>query len=151
MGATSSIVNFDIYISYPEKNEYVDFLENQLKSLNYNVINSSLLKNSINEEINSSEIRKCMKTVFEKIRFVIICLSKNSVKSYTQSFELNEFVENTSFDINKIIYLMIDDNYKVNNYKYFENYIQNKRWFPFYDEETSSNSIDKILSIVFSS
>jgi hypothetical protein len=151
MGATSSIVNFDIYISYPEKNEYIDFLENQLKSLNYNVINSSLLKNSINEEITSSEIRKYMETIIEKTRFVIICLSKNSVKSYSQSFELNELIENTSLDKNKIIYLMIDDTYKLNNYNYIENYIKNKRWFAFYDEETSNNSIDKILSIVFSS
>jgi hypothetical protein len=151
MGATSSIVNFDIYISYPEKNEYVDFMENQLKSLNYNVINSSLLKNSINEEITSSEIRKYMETIIEKTRFVIICLSKNSVKSYSQSFELNELIENTSLDKNKIIYLMIDDTYKLNNYNYIENYIKNKRWFAFYDEETSNNSIDKILSIVFSS
>ena len=150
MGASCSILNIDIYISYPEKTEYIDFLENNLKSLSYNVINSSLLQNSLNEN-SSSEISKYIKTIINKTNFIIICLSKNTIKSYPQSIELNELVENISLDKNKIIYLMIDDNYKQNNYKYIDNFIQNKTWFPFYDKETYSNSIDSILSIIFSS
>ena len=150
MGSASSILNIDIYISYPEKNKYIDFLENQLNTLNYNIVNSSLLKSSINE-IASNEVSKYIKTIMEKTTFVIICLSKNTVKSYSQSFELNELIENLSFDKDKIIYLLMDSDYIPSNNKSLEIYLKNKKWFPFYDEETCSNYIDKILSIVFSS
>ena len=150
MGSASSILNIDIYISYPEKNKYIDFLENQLNTLNYNIVNSSLLKSSINE-IASNEVSKYIKTIMEKTTFVIICLSKNTVKSYSQSFELNELIENLSFDKDKIIYLLMDSDYIPINNKSLEIYLKNKKWFPFYDEETCSNYIDNILSIVFSS
>jgi hypothetical protein len=153
MGAASSMLNIDVYISYSEKNKYIDFLENQLNSLNYNIVNSYVLTNSINE-IDNSQVSKYIKMIIQKTNFVIICLSKNTVKSYSQSFELNELIElkeNQSFDKYKIIYLLIDSDYIPSNNKSLEIYLQNKRWFPFYNEETYTNSFDKILSIVFSS
>ena len=146
MGSANSMVCIDVYISYPDKTKYIELLENNLKSLNYYVINSSIVKNSINEIPSSQEISKNINLLLEKTNFIIICLSNDSFKSYSQSFELNEIIENVNFDKNKIIYLILDE-----NNENLENYIKNKRWYPFYDEESYKNSIDKILSIVFSS
>jgi hypothetical protein len=149
MGAASSMLNIDIYISYPEKTKYIDCFENNLKSLNYNIINSSLLKNSI-KEIPILEAEKYIKIIIEKTCFLIIGISSQSIKSYSQSIELNELIENNSFDKQKIIYLLLEHDYLPNNNKSLENFLKNKRWFPFYNEETYSNSIDKLLSIIFS-
>ena len=150
MGSASSMINIDVYISCPEKNKYIDLLENNLQSFNYNVLNSTLLKNSLSV-ISISEASKYIKTIIDKTKFILIYVSQNSLKSYSQSIELNELMDNNDFDKSKIIYLMGEGDYLPGNNKSLETYFVDKRWFPFYDDETTRDSIDKISSIVYSS
>ena len=60
-------------------------------------------------------------------------------------------MDNNDFDKSKIIYLMGEGDYLPGNNKSLETYFVDKRWFPFYDDETTRDSIDKISSIVYSS
>ena len=42
MGAASSMINIDVYISYPEKkNINIDSLKNNLQSFNYNIFDNT--------------------------------------------------------------------------------------------------------------
>jgi len=147
MGNSSSFINnikFDIYLSFPEENEFVIGLKRKLLELNYNFCDSSVVKKSL-EIMSSSEISKYMENLIENTRFIIVCLSLKSLKSYTQSIETNKLLDYSFKDNNKVIYLITDPNYEpllLNSIK------NNNNYFPYYDQETVNDSFEKIIEIL---
>ena len=88
-----------------------------------------------------------MENLIENTRFIIVCLSLKSLKSYTQSIETNKLLDYSFKDNNKVIYLITDPNYEpllLNSIK------NNNNYFPYYDQETVNDSFEKIIKKIHS-
>lgn len=145
MGASNSFLQkIDIYLSFPEENEFVIGIKRKLLELNYNICDSSIVKKSL-ETMDTLEISDHMETLIENTRFIIVCLSLKSFKSFTQSIEMNKLLDSSFMHNNKVIYLITDPNYEpllLNSIK------KNNKYFPYYDQETVNDSFEKIVEIL---
>ena len=145
MGSYSSLLNnysLDIYLSFSEENEIISDLKTKLINLNYNICDSYLIKKSL-ETMNTLELSNHMNTLIENTKCIIVCLSLNSVKSYTQCIEMNKLLDNSSKFNNKVIYLIIDNNYPSSLINIIQN--NNNTYFPYYNVETFDDSFNKII------
>lgn len=144
MGNSYSLINYDIYISYPEENENITIFENNLKSLNLSILNSSLLINNIN--LQKDVLQKYIKSIINnnELQYIFVCVSKNICKTVSQIIETNEFSTNDLVDDNKIIYLILDEDFTPLN-SYLKYSVRNNKWYPFYDKSTIEDSYNKIL------
>jgi hypothetical protein len=84
--------------------------------------------------------------LFEKIinqsSLLILCISKNSIRSYLQSIEIN-----TAIDSNKnILYLITDNDYASLKYNLLNGLIKNDKWQPLYDEKTLTHLTQYLVS-----
>jgi hypothetical protein len=151
MGATSSInmdIKYDIYVSYVEVTPYIDTLINSLRSLDYQIIDSSIIKNTL-FTLPNTQISNYIETIIEKSKYIFICLSNKSFQSYSQTMETNELELISSFS--KIIYLFTDNSFTLDTNSELKVIIQQNKWFPLYDEETTSQTCGKILTILMNS
>tara|TARA_B110000305_G_C19188498_1_gene515442 strand:+ start:62 stop:448 length:387 start_codon:yes stop_codon:yes gene_type:complete len=88
MGASSSIVDSILYLSYGEKSHSINIIINKLTEMGFAFCNREL------EMISTAQ-------------YIIICIDKNITRNYKQICEMNKCE-----DLNKeIIYLMMDDMY----------------------------------------
>ena len=152
MGASSSIPTLDVYISFPEENCYVDLLKDNMKILNYSIMDSSMIIHSMKEDLSVTEISKHMGNIINKTKYIFICISPETIRSITQTIEMNELNEkmnsNSTFDNKKIIYLMIDYNYTPLTNKELKCILQENKWFPLYDEETFFETSNKLTTFL---
>jgi hypothetical protein len=144
MGNSFNLIKYDIYISFSEENENITLFENNLKSLNLNTLNSSLLINNIKlpNDILQQHIKSTINN--NELQQIFICVSKNIYKSFSQIIETNEFIINELVDTNNIIYLMVDEEFTPLNSN-VECLIGNNKWYPFYNKSTVEDSYNKIL------
>jgi hypothetical protein len=144
MGNSYSLIKYDIYISYPEEDKNITIFENNLKSLNLNVLNSSLLINNIN--LQKELLQKYIKSIINnnELQYIFVCVSKNIFNTFSQIIETNEFITNELIDNNKIIYLILDEDFTPLN-SYIKHSIRNNKWYPFYNKTTIEDSYNKIL------
>ena len=151
MGASSSIINLDLYFSFPEENYYVDKLKYNMKILNYTIMDSSMIISSM-KDLSVTEISKHMGNIINKTKYIFICISPETIRSITQTIEMNELNENmnsiSKFDNKKIIYLIIDDNYTPKTNKELKCILQEHKWFPLYNEETFFETSNKITTFL---
>lgn len=141
MGASNSFMKkLDIYLSFPEENEFVIGLKRKLLDLNYSICDTSIVKKSL-ETLTTAEISKHMETLIENTRFIIICVSLKSLTSFTQSIEMNNLLDNSFDDNNKVIYLIMDENYPC---VLINKHMEKNDCFLYYDQETISESFEKI-------
>ena len=113
MGASSSFITdaeIDIYLSYPNKTEYMERMMDTLQNMNFKVMDSSLMIQS-RKDFSISEISKYMQGFIEKTKYIFICISKETIKSVTQIMEMNEIMDKYPTLQNKIIYFMMDTDY----------------------------------------
>lgn len=145
MGSSYGIIKLDIYISYYETMKCIEDLENNLMKLNYHIMNSSLLLNAIKES-NAEILEKYINNIIQETKFVIICVNKNILKSYSQVIETNALISNNFHD-NKIIYLMLESDYTLDNsdIKYSS---KHNNWYPFYDDNSRKETYNKLLNIL---
>ena len=151
MGAASSInINFDIYISYPENNEFIQTMEKDLRNLNYEVIDSSIITKSFTE-LSNTDISNSIEIVIEKAKYIFVCISHKTIKTITQMIEMNEILQKLS-DVSglqkKLIYFMLNRDYTPNTNTELKSIIQNNKWFPLYDENTLFETTSKVLTIL---
>lgn len=151
MGAASSInINFDIYISYPENNEFIQTMEKDLRNLNYEVIDSSIITKSFTE-LSNTDISNSIEIVIEKAKYIFVCISPKTIKTITQMIEMNEILQKLS-DVSglqkKLIYFMLNRDYTPNTNTELKSIIQNNKWFPLYDENTLFETTSKVLTIL---
>jgi hypothetical protein len=144
MGNSCNLIKYDIYISYPEENENIILFENNLKLLNLSILNSSQLINNIT--LKNDVLQKYIKTIIDNndIQYIFICISKNICKTVSQIIETNEFITNELLDKNKIIYLMLDEDFTPLN-SYITHSIKDNKWYPFYNKYYVEDSYNKIL------
>ena len=145
MGASNSFLQkIDIYLSFPEENEFVIGLKRKLLDLNYNLCDTSIVKKSF-ENLSIQEINKYMETLIENTRFIIVCVSLKSLTSFTQSIEMNKLLDNSFEKNNKVIYLIMDENYPC---VLINKHMEKNDCFLYYDQETISESFEKIIEIL---
>ena len=139
-----NLIKYDIYISFSEENENITLFENNLKLLKFNILNSSLLINNI--KLPTDVLEQHVKSIINnnELQHIFICVSKNIYKSFSQIIETNEFIINELVDKDKIIYLILDEEFTPLN-SYIEYLIGNKKWYPFYNKSTVEESYNKIL------
>jgi len=151
MGASSSILTLDIYISFPEQNCYVDQLKDNMKILSYSIMDTSIIIHSM-KNLPVTEISKQIVNIINKTKYIFICISPETIRSITQTIEMNELNEiinsDSTFDNKKIIYLMTDENYTPITNKELRCIIQKNVWFPLYDEETFFETNNKIITLL---
>ena len=145
MGASNSFMKkLDIYLSFPEENEFVIGLKRKLLDLNYSICDTSIVKKSL-ETLTTAEISKHMETLIENTRFIIVCVSLKSLKSFTQSIEMDKLLDNSFEDNNKVIYLIMDENYPC---VLINKHMEKNDCFLYYDQETISESFEKIIEML---
>ena len=147
MGASSSILSIDIYISFPEENYYVDQLKHNLKILNYLLLDSSIIMYSM-KDLSLTEISKYMVNMIEKTKIIFICISPETIRSITQTIEMNELNSSSTFDKKNIIYLMTDKNYNPVKNRELNCIVQQNKWFPLYDEDTFFETSNKLITLL---
>lgn len=144
MGNSCNFIKYNIYISFPEENENITLFENNLKSFNLNILNSSLLINNIN--LQKDLLKEYIKTTINnnELQYIFVCVSKNFYKTFSQTIEMNEFITNDLVDKNKIIYLILEEDFTPLN-SYLKHTIGTNKWYPFYSKSTSEASYSQIL------
>lgn len=147
MGASSSILTIDVYISFPEQNPYIDNLKNNLEYLNYSILDSSMIVKSF-KDLPVTNISKYMVNVIDKTKYIFICISPETIRSITQTIEMNELNNNLKLNDNKkIIYLMTDENYTPFTNRELKCIIEENMWLPLYDDETFFETNNKLTTL----
>jgi hypothetical protein len=153
MGASSSFMidaELDIYLSYPNKTEYLERMMETLQNMHFKVIDSSLMIQS-RTDLSISEISKYMQELIEKTKYVFICISKETIKSVTQIIEMNEIMDKYPTLENKIIYFMMDTDYTPITNEELKSIIKKNLWYPVYDEDSLLYTTSKILTLLMNS
>lgn len=148
MGASSSILTIDVYISFPEQNPYIDNLKNNLEYLNYSILDSSMIVKSF-KDLPITNISKYMVNVIDKTKYIFICISPETIRSITQTIEMNE-LNNNNLKLNdnkKIIYLMTDENYTPFTNRELKCITEENMWLPLYDDETFFETNNKLTTL----
>jgi hypothetical protein len=149
MGASSSIsldIPIDIYLSYAEETRFITELKCKLNLLNYHLIDSSLIQNSLSQ-LSIPEITILVEKNIHKANNIIICLSKKSIQSISNAIEMNELVK-VNPNSNKYIYLMMENDYTPDTNSEILSIVKNGLWFPFYDEKTVEETMNKIYPLL---
>jgi hypothetical protein len=150
MGASSSFElqkHVDIYLSYPEKTEYIEKMMNNLQNMNFTVIDSSLMIQS-KKDLSHSEISRYMEFFIEKTKFIFICISTKTIKSVTQIMEMNEIIDKYPTLKTKIIYFMIDQDYTPITDRGLKSIVKKNIWYPIYDEDSLFYTTNKLLTLL---
>jgi hypothetical protein len=151
MGASSSILTnseFDIYLSYPDKTEYIERMLDTLQNMQFTIINSSSMIQS-RKDLSNTEISKYMETFIEKSKFIFICISKETIKSMTQIMEMNKIMNKYPTLQNKIIYFMMDTDYTPITNTELNSIIKQNIWYPIYDEDSLLYTTNKLLTLLY--
>ena len=150
MGTSSSFITdieIDIYLSYPNKTEYLERMMDTLQNMQFNVINSSLMIQS-RKDFSISEISKYMQGFIEKTKYIFICISKETIKTVTQIMEMNEIMDKYQTLQTKIIYFMMDPDYTPITNVELISIVKQNVWYPIYDEDSLLYTTHKILTLL---
>ena len=150
MGASSSFITdaeIDIYLSYPNKTEFMERMMDTLQNMNFKVIDSSLMIQS-RKDFSISQISKYMQSFIEKTKYIFICISKETIKSVTQIIEMNEIMDKYPTLQNKMIYFMMDSDYTPITNQELKSIVKQNVWYPIYDEDSLFYTTHKILTIL---
>lgn len=154
MGATSSInmnIKYDIYVSYEEETPYLNTLITSLKSLDYQIIDSSVIKNSLSQ-LPTIQISNYVEKILQNSKYIFICVSSKSLQSYSQTLEINElFTDTTINQSSKIIYLLTDDSFTLDTNPEIKSFIKDNKWFRLYDDTTTYQTCGQILTMLMNS
>jgi hypothetical protein len=144
MGAASSMnVQSDIYISYPEKTEFIDRIEKELMNLNFTIIDKK--KFSEIKKHNNNDISNIIEELIKKTKYIFVFISPKTLNCVIQMLEMNEILNNYDDLEYKLIYFIIDPSYNPTELK---SIIRKSKSFPLYDENTLFETTSKVLSLL---
>jgi hypothetical protein len=150
MGASTSFltnVEVDVYISYPEKTEYIERMTDTLQNMNFSIIESSVMIQS-RKDLSPSEISKYLEVFIEKTKFIFVCVSTKTIKTVTQIMEMNEIMDKYPTLENKIIYFMMDPDYTPITNKELKSIVKKNLWYPIYDDDSLFYTTNKLLTLL---
>ena len=149
MGSSVSLLNIDIYLSYPYKNEWIDKLEIFLQTYSNSILSSDILNKSLNSTP-VQQIKENMELIMKNTKYIIVCVSKKSTNSYSQCIEIdgiekNNILNNISY---KIIYIIMENDYNPINNLFIKNIIGINKWLPLYNEKTCEETLNELYSLL---
>jgi hypothetical protein len=151
MGASSSLLTpnleLDIYISYPNKTEYMEIMVDTLKKMDYVIMDSSVMIQS-RTDLSIREISKYMETFIENTKFIFICISKETIKSITQIMEMNEIIDKYPIFQTKMVYFMMDSDYTPITNIELISIVKENVWYPIYDKDSLLNTTNEIITLL---
>jgi hypothetical protein len=151
MGASSSLLTtnpkLDIYISYPNKTEFMEIMVDTLKKLDYVIMDSSLMIQS-RTDLSTSEISKYMEIFIENTKFIFICISKETIKSITQIMEMNSIIDKYPTFQTKMVYFMMDSDYTPITNVELISIVKENVWYPIYDKDSLFNTTNEIITLL---
>lgn len=150
MGASSSFdvqMNIDIYLSYPEKTEYIERMMDTLQNMNFSIIESGVMIQS-KKDLSPSEISKYMEIFIEKTKFIFVCISTKTIKTVTQIMEMNEIMDKYPILQTKIVYFMMDQDYTPITNTELKSIVKKNAWYPIYDEDSLFYTTNKLLTLL---
>ena len=150
MGASSSIelqLNVDIYLSYPEKTEYIERMIDTLQNMQFSIMESCVMIQSRNN-LSPFEISKYLEVFIQKTKFIFVCISKKTIKTVTQIMEMNEIMDKYPILQNRIVYFMMDSDYTPITDKGLQSIVQKNVWYPIYDEDSLFYTTNKLLTLL---
>ena len=150
MGASSSLltdIELDIYLSYPEKTEYISKMIDTFQNKYFKIMDSSIMIKS-RKDLSNSEISKYMEIFIEKTKLIFVCISSKTIKSITQITEINQIMDNTKIQT-KIIYFMMDQSYTPITNIELKSIIKSNPWYPIYDEDSLIETTNKLLVYIW--
>jgi len=146
MGAGSSFaISKNIYISYDyreKSNEYIKKLRSRLEKEDYNIIYSESTCEGF-ELLSSAEISKKIENIMDSSYCLIICLSKETLRSYYQTIEINSALDSKK----EIIYIMLDEDYTPSKNQTVKSIVKQQNWYPLYHDEHLSELIENITYV----
>jgi len=146
MGATTSVGNIlseNIYISCIEDDKYAELLYKELIHLGYNTVKCDI-KNNKDEFLDVKTFSENITRIISESLCIFVCLREESLQTFNQVIEINHILDSSK----NVIYIMTDKNYTPLNKKYINGIIKDKLWFPAYDGNTVSNTLNKITSLL---
>ena len=149
MGAASSISSNNqnlnnVYISYDNtlRHSYLQTMCSQIETTGFNIITSELTRlcEQKNVEYISNTIEETMKTC----KYLIICVSNKTIKSFLQTIELNIALDYRD----KIIYVITEKDLNPITNSIIISIIKDNKYFRCYDDHTLTTSINEIMAIL---
>jgi len=149
MGSSVSLLNIDIYLSYPYKNEWIDKLELFLQTYSNSILSSDVLNKSLNSTL-IQQIIENMEKIMQNTKYIIVCLSKKSSISYSQCIEIDSLEKNNIFNniSYKIIYIIVENDFNPIDNILVKNLVGINKWLPLYDEKTCNETLNELSSIL---
>jgi hypothetical protein len=147
MGSASSITTQSkcIYISYDcrdKNNLYIRVLKERLSEMNLAITYSEITTDKLSH-LSSSEISKNIKEIMTHTSYFILCVSKETIRSFHQAIEIDN-----AFNSNKkILYLMIDEYYTPLNNTCVKGIVSKNNWMPFYSEKNVVDILEHLCKL----
>jgi hypothetical protein len=147
MGAASSISANDrstIYISYNDsmREDYLRNISIELANLGYAVMTSKM--SQLCEKGNTEHLSEYLEQVISNTKYLIVCISQDTIKSFAQTIELN-----TALDYReKIIFLTTEADSSPFKNPMIKAIIQNSPWHRCYDDITFINCLCELKKIL---
>jgi hypothetical protein len=150
MGAASSISSerknvYNVYISYDHTLDY-NYLQMMCKSIDIKGINiittdvSKLCDNNYDAVYITNNITEMMTTC----KYLIICVSNSTIKSFIQTIELNIALDYRD----KIIYIITEKESNPIIDSIIGSVVKENTWFRCYDESTFTHCLKEIMHIL---
>jgi hypothetical protein len=149
MGAASSISNNkkninNIYISYDNtlQHNHLQLMCSEFETRGFNVITSEVIKlcEKQNFEYISNTIEETMKTC----KYLIICVSNKTIRSFLQTIELNMALDYGD----KIIYIITEKDLNLITNSIIRTVIKDNKCFRCYDDCTVTTCINNVINIL---
>jgi hypothetical protein len=149
MGSASSISSNNqninnVYISYDNtlQDNHLQIIRSKIETIGFNVITSEVTKlcEKQNVEYISNTIEETMKTC----KYLIICVSNKTIRSFLQTIELNIALDYGD----KLIYIITEKDLNLITNSIIRTIIKDKKCFRCYDDYTLTTSINKIIDIL---
>ena len=138
MGASSSLVGKNVFVSFEQtcdedlKQQFI----NHIESLSYSVINKDFINQTKLTFIEMSDTKSQLLIA----NYIVIFISKNTIKSYMQNFIDHVSTQNNK----KIIYMIMEENLLPVRNAAIKNFIGNNISYPCYNKDTIEYSLNKL-------
>lgn len=150
MGAASSISSdtkyiYNVYISYDYTLQYncLQTMCLSIEQLGINIITSDVTKlcdKNYDANYITNNITETMKTC----KYLIICVSNSTIKSFIQTIELNIALDYRD----KIIYIITEKESNPIIDSIIGSVVKDNKWFRCYDESTFAHCLNEIMYIL---
>jgi len=150
MGSASSISSdtknaYNVYISYDNTLQHncLQTMCSSIEKIGINTITSDVSK-LCDKNHHATHITNNITEMMKSCKYLIICVSNSTIKSFIQTIELNVALDYSD----KIIYIITEKELNPIINSFIGSVIKDNKWFRCYDESTFTNCLKEIMYIL---